>query len=332
MKFFLTAILIITLTSCSVFKDKEKAETQTVDQMYNEAVDSLNSKKYEKAIEKFEELERTYPYSKWSTKAQIMSAYASYKNEQYDDTLITLERFVKLHPGNKDIAYAYYLRALSFYEQISDVGRDQSYSSYAKSALKEVIARFPTSKYATDAKFKLDLVNDHLAGKEVTVGRFYLKKGNHAGAINRFKKVIEEYNTTSHVPEALYRLVESYISLGVKDEAIKYASVLGYNFPENKWYERAYYLIEGKKPVKSDKNKGKWHDFKNWTGMTFFTNEPEEKDNSQLIEDYDNTIVEKQNYDKKTPTPQLKEKSGLFDKIKGWFSNDDEDSEEISEE
>jgi outer membrane protein assembly factor BamD len=298
MNFFKTLSLIailLLISSCSVFKDKKKdgEEVVSVETMYNEAITNLDRSNYDDAIEGFEEVERTYPYSKWATKSQIMSAYASFKDEQYDDALIKLERFTKLHPGNEDVAYAYYLRALSFYRQISTVDKDQGNSIYARSALAEVISRFPNSRYANDARLKLDLVNDHLAGKEVNVGRFYLKQGNTIAAINRFQNVIKEYQTTSHVPEALHRLVEAYMILGVRSEAIKYGAVLGYNFPDSTWYSKTYRILEGKK-LTADKQKeikGKWYDFSNWNGLTFMKRDkPNQDDSSDLSEDIDEKV------------------------------------------
>ncbi len=268
LKIFAVMACVAGLMSCSSSAKKNaEPEVKTAEVLYNDGLEKLEARSYAKAVELFEELERTYPYSKWATKAQVISAYTSYKDEQYDDALVTLERFIKLHPANSDVSYAYYLRGLCFYEQISDVGRDQSYSEYAKSALNEVIARFPSSSYAQDAKIKLDLVNDHLSGKEVNVGRFYLKQGSYAAAINRFQEVIENYQTTSHVPEALHRLVEVYMAMGVRSEAKKYAAVLGYNYPGSKWYGYSYKLIEGKKYDSVDEGaKGKWYNFSSWGG------------------------------------------------------------------
>ena len=305
-KLFFIILCVFIVSSCSYFKkisdkvNNKDDESQSVELLYNKAVDKLENTEYDTSIELFSELERTYPYSKWAIKAQLMSAYASYKDEKYDDALLTLERFTKLYPGNKDIAYAYYLRALSFYQQISDVTKDQSYSVYAGSALKEVIARFPDTKYANDASLKLDLVNDHLAGKEVNVGRFYLKEGNTIAAINRFIVVIEQYQTTSYVDEALHRLVEAYYILGVQEEAKKYAAVLGYNFPQSNWYRQSYELLEGKKlnvkdVAESDSNKGKWYDFTDWKGLEFIKVPfvGKNKQNTEdLIESIDNQDVE----------------------------------------
>jgi outer membrane protein assembly factor BamD len=316
-KFLYLMLCVFAISACSHTKKDSDAEPDNVDKMYNEAIDNLEQKKYDKSIEKFEELERTYPYSKWATKSEIMSAYASYKDQKYDEALVTLERYIKLHPGNPDVAYAYYLRALCYYEQISDVTKDQSYSSYAKTAIEEVIARFPETKYAVDAKFKLDLVNDHLAGKEVEVGRFYLKQGDNIGAINRFQVVIKDYDTTSHVPEALHRLVEAYVSLGVKDEAQKYAAVLGYNFPESKWYERSYKLLEGEKPA-SGAAEGKWYNYKNWKGLIFKKKQfedPRSYTSKDLVED----LSSKVDGDGREIAKPTAENESVMHKISGWF-------------
>ncbi|HSR71163.1 MAG TPA: outer membrane protein assembly factor BamD, partial [Kiloniellales bacterium] len=184
-------------------------------------------------------------YSVWATQAQLMAAYAHYLNNTYDEAINALDRFIELHPGHRDVAYAYYLRAISHYEQISDVGRDQRQTRLALEGLEEVVRRFPDSRYARDAAFKLDLARDHLAGKHMTVGRFYQEKGEYLAAINRFRLVIRDYQTTTHVPEALHRLVECYLALGVSDEAQATAAVLGYNYPGNPWYADSYTLLTG---------------------------------------------------------------------------------------
>ncbi|MCB2081208.1 MAG: outer membrane protein assembly factor BamD, partial [Rickettsiales bacterium] len=172
-----------------------------------------------------------------------MSAFSYYKEEEYEDALATIDHFLHLNPGNKSAPYMYYLKALSYYDRISDVRRDQAITQEALNALNEVIRRYPDTEYGRDAKLKIDLVHDHLAGKEMEVGRFYLKRHNYIAAQNRFRKVIESYETTTHAPEALYRMVEVYLSLGLPAEAQKYAAVLGHNFPSNKWYHAAYRLI-----------------------------------------------------------------------------------------
>jgi|GEM_PF-237651 len=247
LRIFSVLLISVMLFSCAD-KKKEDEKILPVEQIYNESMDKLEKKNYKKAIEGFADLERTYPYSKWAIKAQIISAYASFKAEEYTDAVVTLDKFIALHPGNKDIEYTYYLKAMCYYQQISDVARDQSDTVTALAALKEVIARFPASPYARDSQGKLDLVLDHLAGKEVEIGRFYLGQKKYIAAINRFKEVINKYQTTSHVPESLHRLVEANMALGLNMEAKKYAAVLGYNYPGSKWYEYSYNLIEGRSP------------------------------------------------------------------------------------
>lgn len=217
-----------------------------VEVLYNNAKDALQSGQPEKSAKLFDEVERQHPYSKWATQAQLMSAYAYYQIDRYDDAIPALDRFIELHPGNRSAAYAFYLRALCYYEQIEDVTRDQGNTELAQRALSDVVARFPNTPYSRDATVKLDLVRDHLAGKEMDVGRYYLKRGQHLAAINRFKVVVDKYQTTSHVPEALERLTESYVALGVFAEAQKATAVLGYNYPGTDWYQDAYALLTSK--------------------------------------------------------------------------------------
>jgi outer membrane protein assembly factor BamD len=207
--------------------------------------DDLGAQDYKNAAKEFEEVDRQHPYSVWATKAQIMAAFTYYQSNKYDDAIIALDRFIQLHPGHRDIPYAYYLKALCYYEQISDIGRDQRLTQQALDALAEVVKRFPESPYARDARLKVELAIDHLAGKEMAVGRYYQANSQYIGAINRYRVVIERYQTTTHVPEALHRLVESYLSLGVKSEAQEAAAVLGYNFPGSDWYQDSYYLMTG---------------------------------------------------------------------------------------
>tara|TARA_Y100001947_G_C10304429_1_gene288716 strand:- start:755 stop:1303 length:549 start_codon:yes stop_codon:yes gene_type:complete len=173
-----------------------------------------------------------------------MSAFSYYVAGDYNKTVASAQRFLSIHPGNKDAPYAYYLIALSYYEQISDVQRDQKVTEQALTALREVNRRFPQTQYAADARLKIDLVEDHLAGKEMEIGRYYQRSGRWIAAQIRFQNVVDTYQTTSHAPEALYRLVESSLALGIKPEAVKYAAVLGANYPGNEWYEKAYELIE----------------------------------------------------------------------------------------
>ena len=255
-------LALVALAAC---KSPEPEIPDTpVDVLYNNALDTLNSGDTRPAAKLFDEVERQHPYSNWATQAQLMSAYSYYLIDSYDDAIPALERFIDLHPGNRGAAYAYYLRALCYYEQIADVSRDQGNTEEAQRALSDVIARFPNTPYARDATLKLDLVRDHLAGKEMAVGRYYMERGQYLAGINRFKNVIDQYQTTTHVPEALERLTESYVALGIYAEAERTASVLGYNYPGSEWYQDAYNLLTSKgvsmesaelPPVVTDPNK-----------------------------------------------------------------------------
>ena len=215
-----------------------------VETLYSEAKSRLDNGNTRLAAALFDETERQHPYSPWARRAQLMSAFSYYVAQDYNAAISSAQRFLSIHPGNKDAPYAYYLIALSYYEQISDVSRDQSITEQARVALREVDRRFPTSEYAADARLKLDLVNDHLAGKDMEIGRHYQRNGQWLAATLRFQNVVNEYETTSHTPEALYRLTESSLALGVPSEAVKYAAVLGTNYPGSKWYEKAFDLVQ----------------------------------------------------------------------------------------
>jgi len=241
MVFILTVLM---LGACSSDDENQYVE-EPVNTLYNQAQDLMDEGSYKTAARKFDEVERQHPYSKWATRAQMMAGYAYYQANEYDDAVLALDRFIQLHPSHKDVAYAYYLKALCYYEQISTVDRDQEMTENATKTLNALITRFPDSKYARDASVKLDLTFDHLAGKEMAIGRYYQGQGQHLAALNRFKKVIEQYQTTTHVPEALLRLTESYLAIGLREEAQKIASVLGHNFPGSEWYIDAYQLVEG---------------------------------------------------------------------------------------
>ncbi len=230
------------LVSCAHSEKKEEPE-KPVEELYLDARKSFDEEEYKKAAEKFDEVERQHPYSQWATQAKLMSVYSSYQAEDYDIALTTLDSFIELHPGHPDIAYAYYMRAICYYEQIVDVGRDQELTRKAMEAMGDVVRRFPDTIYARDAKFKKDLTLDHLAGKEMEIGRFYLKRFYYQSAINRFKNVVDNYETTTHTPEALHRLVEAYTALGLTDEAQKAAAVLGHNYPGSNWYQASYSLL-----------------------------------------------------------------------------------------
>ncbi len=231
------------LAACA--DDEDVYNEQPVEDLYNDAMDELLDGSFIDAAKGFDEVERQHPYSVWATRAQIMAAYAYYENNDYDESIISAGRFIKLHPGHRDVAYAYYLNAVSYYEQISDVARDQQITKLALLSLEELVRRFPDTSYSRDARLKIDLTRDHLAGKEMNIGRYYLKRINYVAAVNRFRRVIERFQTTSHVPEALHRLVEAYLALGVAHEAQAAAAVLGHNFPGSEWYLDSYALLEG---------------------------------------------------------------------------------------
>lgn len=245
LKKLLIPVMCLSLLACSSDKDKEAVqEEKPVEELYNGAQKALKEENYEEATRLFEEVERQHPYSQWATKAQLMAAYSAYQGDSYDDAILALDRFIELHPGSEDIDYAYYLKALAYYEQISDVARDQAITMQALEAFNTLVQRFPDSKYSRDAKLKMDLTNDHLAGKQMEIGRYYLNRGETNAAINRFRSVVKDYQTTTHVPEALHRLVECYLSLGLYTEAERVAAVLGYNYPGSKWYQDTYNIIE----------------------------------------------------------------------------------------
>jgi len=238
---------VFCLAACGKGNDKDKEKPpEPAEKLYNDALAKLGEHEYKDAVKAFEEVERQHPYSELATRSEVMAAFANYRNGQYDDAVTTLDRFVRQHPGNPNTPYAYYLKALCYYEQITDVGRDQKITAQAQQALNEVVSRFPDSEYARDARIKLDLVADHLAGKEMEIGRWYERHLEYLAAINRFRTVVEKYQTTSHTPEALHRLVECYLKLGVVDQAKRYAAVLGYNYPDSQWYKDSYALMNGK--------------------------------------------------------------------------------------
>ena len=212
--------------------------------LYSLAKHRLDQGRYKEAAVLFDEVERQHPYSIWARRAQLMSAFSYYMDQSYTESIQSAQRFISVHPGNRDAPYAYYLVALGYYEQIADVTRDQKITQQALDALGELVRRYPNSKYAADARLKIDLVRDHLAGKEMEIGRFYETRGQWLAATLRFRAVVDNYQTTTHVPEALMRLTETYLALGVPEEAQKAAAVLGANYPGTDWYKRAYKLMQ----------------------------------------------------------------------------------------
>jgi outer membrane protein assembly factor BamD len=247
---------LLALAACGSDNEDEYVE-QPVEELYNEGLDNLHAGENLDAAGFFDEVERQHPYSTWATRAQLMAAYAHYQEGEYDDALNAIDRFLSLHPGHPSAPYAYYLRALCYYEQIADVTRDQKNTEFALGALSEVVRRYPESPYARDAQLKIDLTRDHLAGKDMEIGRFYLKRGEYQAAIKRFGRVIERYQTTTHVPEALHRLTEAYLALGIVEEAQTAAAVLGHNYPGSDWYADSYLLLTGV-DARPTENKDSW--------------------------------------------------------------------------
>ncbi len=237
---------VLFIGACASSKDEEQYVERPVEELYGRATAAMTDGEFKKAAKLYDEVERQHPYSPWATHAQLQAAYAYYEANEYDDAVAALDRFIDLHPADKDVPYAYYLKGLSYYERISDAARDQKMTEDAKRVFQELINRYPESAYSRDAKVKIDLANDHLSGREMVVGRYYLRRGYYVAAINRFRTVLQKYQTTTHVPEALLRLTEAYTALGLKDEARKTAAILGYNYPGSEWYADAYALVESR--------------------------------------------------------------------------------------
>ena len=237
--------IVLPLTGCA--RNQNKGDTsyiaRDVNTLYALAKSRLDRQDYLIAAKLFDEVERQHPYSAWARRAQLMSSFSYYLAQKYPEAVSSAQRFLTIHPGNREAPYAHYLIAMSYYQQIPDVTRDQRVSQQAADAFGELIRRYPQSRYAADARLKLDLINDHLAGKEMEVGRFYQRSGNWLASVARFRNVVDKYQTTSHTPEALERLVESYLALGIPAEARKSAAVLGRNYPSSPYYHRAYQLI-----------------------------------------------------------------------------------------
>lgn len=245
-QFFLIPLIILPLVACSSDKkDEVKPDDRTAEQIYSAAQTALAKERYTTAAKEFSEIERLHPYADVAPESKLLAAYANYMNENYDEAIIGFDQYLQLYPSEKQAPYALYLKALCYYEQISDVVRDQEMTQRAMEALQLVVSRYPETDYAKEARFKLDLTVDHLAGKEMEIGRWYQRQHQLQAAINRFKMVVDQYQTTSHTPEALFRLVECYAALGLMDEARRNAAVLGNNYPGSPWYQDAYALVGG---------------------------------------------------------------------------------------
>jgi outer membrane protein assembly factor BamD len=254
--FVMVCAAALLLSGCSLFgsddatndlnKDAAQYQERPIDQIYDNAWKQINKGSWDLAAAQFNEVDRQHPYSVWARRAQLMAAFCYYQSNKYDDAVSTADQYISLHPGSQEVAYAFYLKAISLYEQIVDVGRDQSKTQGALVALQDVVQRFPDTEYARDATLKIDLTEDHLAGKEMEVGRYYLTRGNYIGAINRFRVVIDQYQTTPQIAEALERLTESYYSLGLDSEAQTAAAVLGANYPGTVWYQDSFNILKGR--------------------------------------------------------------------------------------
>jgi len=252
------ALMAAALAACAFLEGEKVVPDEPADKLYNEGLYLLNQKKdFKEAAKKFEEVDRQHPYSEWARKSLIMTAYAYYEAGAYDDSVNAARRYITLHPGSPDAAYAYFLIGSSSFDQIAEVSRDQERTERAVASLEEVIRKYPNSEYAVGARRKIEIARDQLAGKEMEIGRYYMKKRDYTGAINRFKVVVTRYQRTRHVEEALLRLTEAYMTLGIVDEAQTSAAVLGHNFPDSSWYKDAYNLVQSK-GLEPSENKGSW--------------------------------------------------------------------------
>ncbi|RXF74360.1 outer membrane protein assembly factor BamD [Hansschlegelia zhihuaiae] len=258
-RFALLAAVALPIAACSMFNSKEDelAPDEPADKLYNEGLTGLNSGDYDAAKKKFTEVDRQHPYTDWGRKAVLMTTYTSYRSGKYDDAITNGKRYVQLHPTSPDAAYAQYLVGMSYYNQVPDVSRDQERTTRAIAAFDELVRRWPTSEYAEPAKRRASVARDQLAGKEMQVGRYYLARKDYTGAINRFRVVVSQYQQTRHVEEALHRLVEAYMSLGIVGEAQTAAAILGHNYPDSAWYQSSFQLLNqsGQQP---QENKDSW--------------------------------------------------------------------------
>ena len=241
----------------NVNKDAANYQERSVEAIFVDGWRMINMGNWEGCAQQFNEVDRQHPYSVWARRAMLISAFCSYQANAYPAAIATADNYISLHPGSREVAYAFYIKAISLYEQIVDVNRDQSNTEGALVALQDVVQRFPDTEYARDATLKIDLTNDHLAGKEMAVGRYYLTRGDYIGAINRFRTVVDQYQTTPQIAEALQRLTEAYYSLGLNSEAQTAAAVLGRNYPGSGWYQSAYNILRGRN-LKPMEDRGSW--------------------------------------------------------------------------
>ena len=247
--FLIFALISLLFSSCSDSQNNigiGVSEDKAAEEIFNSGERELVRRRYNDAAEKFKEVERLYPYSDWAKRALIMQVYSFHKDKEYENVVSAANRFIEFHPKDKDIPYAYYLIGLSYYDQVLAIGRDQKLTQEALRIFKLIIKEYPDSEYASSSQIKFDFLKNQLASKEMEVGRYYLKRSHYVSAINRFRGIIEDFSTTSQVPEALHRLVEAYLSLGLTDEAQTAGAILGYNYKSNEWYERSFELLRSK--------------------------------------------------------------------------------------
>ncbi len=240
-KLLIIGLAFALLSGCASTKDEE---TKSAEELYKEGYQYMLKTSWDRAAESFEKVEIEHPYSRWAVKAKLMSAYAHYKDKSYDDAVMSLDRFIKYHPGNQDAPYAYYLKGLCYYDQISPADKDQSNTAKAQDAFQQLILLYPQTPYAIDASHKMNLILDHLAGQEMEIGRYYLKNKNYLSALNRFNTVVKEYPNTPQVEEALYRTVELYVVLGMKNEAQTSLQSMQANYPQSNWTKKAEKVLQ----------------------------------------------------------------------------------------
>lgn len=319
-KICLALFSVLLISACATNEVKKELSAE---ELYNTAFEDLQKTRYKKAAQTFEQLEVEHPYSKWAVKAKLMSAYAYYKDESYDDAVLALDRFIKYHPGNKDVAYAYYLKGMCYYSQISSAEKDQGDTKQAEEVFERLIALYPNSKYAEDARKKLNLTEDYKAGQEMVVGRFYLNNGNYLSALNRFNVVLENYQTTVQIEEALYRQVEIYKILGLNKYAKGYYDILKLNYPEGKWTEKAEKVLN--KTKNSEEIKDNKSGNESWISKLKFWEDfadesPENEDD--VVDDADNDgLTDNVMLDDESATDTAVTES-WWHKLKFWASDD----------
>ena len=334
-------LTVLLLAGCAA--DKAPSDLP-VENLYNNAFDDLQKTKYKKAAEEFEQVEIEHPYSQWAVKAKLMGAYAYYKNEDYDDAVLALDRFIKYHPGNKDVAYAYYLKGMCYYDQISSADRDQADTEKAEEAFNRLIMLFPDSEYAADARKKVNLTEDYKAGQEMIIGRYYLNNGNYLSALNRFNVVLENYQTTVQIEEALYRQVEIYGILGLNKYAAGYYKILHNNYPDGVWTAKAAKVMEKinkahVKKVEAPKKEAeevKEETSSSWFGWFKSDEQPEvkveapKKESEEVKEVKEETSSSWFSWFKSDEQPQREEEETLSSWF-SWFKSAEQPDEAIEE-